>query len=126
MKGTKVVGCKVAQAEEDDDEQEEAGAKKVTSGSGGKLKPRLAKIAVKKVTKVKANTKSFSTYPSDAKVVCTGKAAIAEYITKRCKRCNNRSVKQCLGMVFFDDKGNQRSYGYADLKYDIESGRLKL
>eukprot|EP00928_Gymnodinium_smaydae_P080964 TRINITY_DN64559_c0_g1_i1.p1 TRINITY_DN64559_c0_g1~~TRINITY_DN64559_c0_g1_i1.p1 ORF type:complete len:582 (-),score=156.65 TRINITY_DN64559_c0_g1_i1:171-1862(-) len=90
-----------------------------TAKKGKKLvKALAAKKTVKKVLKDK--------YPSKAKLRCTGKAAAVPYISKRCQRLDGKTVEDCIGMKYRDASGNDRSYRYSDLKYDIAAGRLEV
>eukprot|EP00931_Biecheleriopsis_adriatica_P101511 TRINITY_DN7662_c0_g2_i1.p1 TRINITY_DN7662_c0_g2~~TRINITY_DN7662_c0_g2_i1.p1 ORF type:complete len:654 (-),score=165.82 TRINITY_DN7662_c0_g2_i1:48-1958(-) len=89
---------------------------------GGSLKK--ASLKVKKVSlKLK---KLSSDFPKDAVVKYTKKTSEVAYLNKRCSRCNGKKVQDCLGMTYTDAGGNERRYGYSDLKYDIAGGRLEL
>jgi len=45
----------------------------------------------------------------------------------RCKAAHNKKVKDVVGILpFTDTTGRERTYGIADLRYDIKAGRLKL
>lgn len=91
----------------------------LTTKGAKKVKQHMVKGA-KKAT---ANSVPF---PSTAILRYTDKAATAEYITKRCRRCHSKSVGTCLGMKYNDDSGIERTYSTSDLRYDLASGRLQI
>merc|ERR1712187_99936 len=98
------------------------------------------------VPKVKAKVKGFTTkgkqlkgsttkgkfktlpkiFPLDAVLRYTNKAANAAYLDKRCKSCNKTKVKDAIGMKYKDGNGVEKTYGYADLKYEVVRGRLEV
>lgn len=91
---------------------------------------QAARRAKKKLLKGKArralkSVKLKGFHPS-AKLKYTGKVATAGYITKRCKKCNGKTVAQCVGKEFEHFNGTTRKYGISDLKYDLEAARLKI
>jgi len=87
-------------------------------------------LAVKKVS-LKSATKKFAqvaqaAFPGSAMLRFTGKEAKEAYITARCKKNDKCTVEQCLGRPYTDASGASRTYGVADLKYDIHAGRLEI
>merc|ERR1712031_83607 len=93
----------------------------VSKGSGGQQKTILA---VKKMSLKPKLNKCAPAFPASAVLHFTGSGEGAPYMVKRCKKHNGRTIQQCLGMKYADSSGNQRSYGVADLRYDIKGGRL--
>merc|ERR1712032_1500566 len=69
---------------------------------------------------------SASAFPIDTKLRYTKKLSASDYINKRCIKCHLKKVRDCIGMRVKDGNGQERSYGVADLKYDIGGGRLEL
>lgn len=100
---------------------------KEQAGSSGQImKAKKGKAVSARSTK-SAGAKRFGReFPPTAVLQYTKKVSKSEYITKRCKRCNNRTVQQCLGVSFVDGNGAERKYGLTDLRYDIEGGRLQI
>jgi len=91
---------------------------------------QASRRAKKKLLKGKAartlkgvKLKGFS--PS-GKLKYTGKEATSDYINKRCKKCNGKTVAQCVGKEFEHFNGTTKKYGISDLKYDLGAARLKV
>jgi len=85
------------------------------------------RLKVTKVVKHSLKVKAVqSKYPSDAVLTYTGKINSSEQLNSRCKRCHKKKVSVCLGMKYKDSKGVEQEYKTADLKYDINGGRLTL
>jgi len=89
----------------------------------GKVKKISFKSASTKVAKPNNVAKAF---PLSAVLSFTGKEAKVPYITQRCKKHDKRTVQQVLGTPYVDASGSTHTYGYADLRYDIDAGRLKM
>merc|ERR1719373_813151 len=83
-------------------------------GSSAKVKAAFRATAKKPV------------FPLSAKLKYIAKSDAVEYIMKRCKKCDGKTVGNCLGMLYKDTNGNDRTYGVSDLKYDIAAARLKV
>jgi hypothetical protein len=102
--------------------KEDKSAKGSDDVAKGKAQGKSSKI--KSASKLNKRVKGF---PSSAKLKYMANADEAfDYIRKRCQRCSDRRVEQCLGMLFQDANGNERKYGLSDLKYDLAAGRLKV
>merc|ERR1712048_649187 len=57
----------------------------------------------------------------------TGAKSASDYLTRRCKRADGRSVEKLLGgFTYTDGNGETRKYGKPDLSYDIKGGRLRV
>eukprot|EP00440_Ansanella_granifera_P005659 gb/GFBE01006144.1/.p1 GENE.gb/GFBE01006144.1/~~gb/GFBE01006144.1/.p1 ORF type:complete len:604 (+),score=156.38 gb/GFBE01006144.1/:1-1812(+) len=83
--------------------------------------PKAVKKAVvkKKVTQQAWSPKSV--------LVSTGKETTQPYIAARCKKVHGKTVEQVLGSVQFKTpSGHTKTYGVADLKYDLFRGYLTL
>jgi len=90
----------------------------------------LPKLASGKTNALKVK-KSFlkkgqSEYRSTSKITCTQQISKIAYLNKRCSRCHNKTVGEVMGMKYKDASGTEKSYNLADLKYDIQGGRLKV
>jgi len=92
---------------------------------GKKASPigKLGKMAMNvknKFTKTTSNGFNMS-----AKVKYTGKVAVSDYINRRLKNCDGKTVGQILGREF-KHKDTTKKYGTADLKYDLSVDYLRL
>jgi len=65
-------------------------------------------------------------YSDTSKITYTQHSSKLAYLNKRCSRCHKKTVGEVMGMKFKDASSNERSYTLADLKYDIQGGRLKI
>ena len=64
---------------------------------------------------------------SDSQVISyTGKQSKAEYINRRCKQMNGKTVKQALASTYKNSSGKSVPYTQADLNYDMKGGRLTM
>lgn len=86
---------------------------------------KTLKTTLKKASAKPTGALSVS-FQSGAILQYTKKESKVEYLNKRCKQANGKSVGTCIGMKFQDGNGETKSYGYADLKYDIAGGRLVM
>merc|ERR1712048_224388 len=90
---------------------------------------RGAKTKITKALKAKAKkaTRSLpAAFPLSAKLKYVAKVEALPYMMKRCKKCDGKTVGQCIGMLYQDASGNERKYGVSDLKYDVARSRLKV
>jgi hypothetical protein len=65
-------------------------------------------------------------YSANAKISYTKQTSKVKYLNARCSRCHKKTVDEVLGMKYKDGNGTERSYALADLKYDIQGGRLTV
>eukprot|EP00931_Biecheleriopsis_adriatica_P079684 TRINITY_DN53055_c0_g1_i1.p1 TRINITY_DN53055_c0_g1~~TRINITY_DN53055_c0_g1_i1.p1 ORF type:complete len:435 (+),score=114.00 TRINITY_DN53055_c0_g1_i1:58-1362(+) len=65
-------------------------------------------------------------FPLDAKVKRTEVTSKSPYLDKRCDKCDGHTVKQCLELMYSNAKGEKVRYMNADLRYDVNAGRLKV
>ena len=64
---------------------------------------------------------------SDSQVISyTGKQSKAEYINRRCKQMDGKTVKQALASTYKNSSGKSVPYTQADLNYDMKGGRLTM
>jgi len=77
------------------------------------------------VKKTILKSKPKNPFSPRAIVQYTGKDK-ADFVTKRCKRCDTKEVQACLGMKYLDSKGVQQTYNITDLKYDLAGGALQI
>eukprot|EP00929_Paragymnodinium_shiwhaense_P002250 TRINITY_DN102451_c0_g1_i1.p1 TRINITY_DN102451_c0_g1~~TRINITY_DN102451_c0_g1_i1.p1 ORF type:complete len:585 (-),score=200.17 TRINITY_DN102451_c0_g1_i1:262-2016(-) len=92
-----------------------------------KLKVKSGKAAAAGVkNKLHRLAKVSSAFPRAATVHYTGSMDGADYMVSRCKAMNKRSVEECIGKKYVRADGKSKSYGLADLRYDIKAGRLVL
>jgi len=96
-----------------------------TQSNQGSKGAREARVAVRKTVLKRKTPKTFADLPPSTKLRYTGKAA-APYITKRCKKFDKTSVQDSLGTKYVDASGTTKTYGYADLRYDLKCGRLEV
>merc|ERR1712187_964535 len=90
-----------------------------------------AKQALKRTIRTKAKSLLPRGLPANiqmsARIKCIAQPdSAANYIMKRCKKADGKTVGQCLGMLYQDTNGTTRKYGVSDLKYDIGAGRFKI
>lgn len=65
-------------------------------------------------------------FPPTAVLQFTGKLKSAEFINRRCKGFNAKTVESVLKMKFRDASGCERKYKARDLKYDLDGGSLRI
>jgi len=105
----------------DGTEAKETKVKKVPQAKLAKTSKRTLKVR-----KVPKAPKTGSYAPS-AVIKYTNIKAKTEYLNKRCCRCNGKQVADVVGkMKYQDASGTEKIYGNADLKYDINCGRLRV
>jgi len=93
-------------------------APKARAGKGEKVMKHKLKLKSARVNK---------NFAVDAVVKYTKEGlASVNYINSRCARCHGKKVAACVGMKYKDAKGNEKTYGYADLQYDVSAGRLAV
>merc|ERR1711871_310840 len=107
--------------------KEETAGKSKEKGVVSKRAVLAAKRLLKKVKKTNLKKQKLDTaYPTNSVLKYTGKLAQAAYINKRCKAIHNKKVASAIGMKYKHDDKSDMTYHYADLKYDINAGRLKM
>merc|ERR1739841_423190 len=85
------------------------------------------KTVVAKVRKTMLKSKLKKSIPSHAVLQYTGKGKVkADFVKKRCKRCDSKEVQACLGMRYRDRNGTEKIYNVTDLRYDLAAGSLKI
>lgn len=65
-------------------------------------------------------------FPLDAKVKRTKKESTSAYLDKRCDKCNGLTVEACLKLEYSKASGEKAKYTRADLRYDVQGGRLEV
>eukprot|EP00441_Pelagodinium_beii_P046559 CAMPEP_0197622296 /NCGR_PEP_ID=MMETSP1338-20131121/2652_1 /TAXON_ID=43686 ORGANISM="Pelagodinium beii, Strain RCC1491" /NCGR_SAMPLE_ID=MMETSP1338 /ASSEMBLY_ACC=CAM_ASM_000754 /LENGTH=581 /DNA_ID=CAMNT_0043192011 /DNA_START=80 /DNA_END=1825 /DNA_ORIENTATION=+ len=84
---------------------------------------KATKAAVKK-SQLKSSSKSKG-LPAGKAVLSFSKKASVEYLVKRHKKISGRSVEAVLGkLTYTGNHGEEKTYGVADLRYDLASGYL--
>jgi hypothetical protein len=91
-----------------------------------KVKAEKAAKVGAKVIKHKLKVNKFKQFSPHAVLKFSKQDGSADYMNKRCSRCHGKTVGACLGMMYKDAKGTEKTYGNADLKYDIAGGRLTV
>jgi hypothetical protein len=95
-------------------------AKSISKKISGK-----GKVSKKVIKNAKTKTAKAVGFNLGAKLKYTGKEAKEDYITKRCKKCDGKTIGEVLGTKFAH-KDATKKYGIADLKYDLAGERLKM
>jgi diketogulonate reductase-like aldo/keto reductase len=67
-----------------------------------------------------------ATFPLNAKIKRTDKIAPSPYLDKRCKRCDGKTVQDCLKLQYTKADGTNAKYTLADLRYDVQAKRLQV
>mmetsp|Transcript_145359 Transcript_145359/g.362524 ORF Transcript_145359/g.362524 Transcript_145359/m.362524 type:complete len:1154 (+) Transcript_145359:72-3533(+) len=106
-----------------DDENEEEPASRPKSGAARGAGKKLTLAAAAKLKKKRQAPAGLS---SEGLVRRTAKRSKAEYINARCRLCDRKTVGKCVGMTYKDSKGNDATYRYTDLKYDMAGGFLEV
>lgn len=105
-----------------------ASVSKKPAGKRG-ASPSIDEPLVKKFKKVN-DAPSFggakTAFPLGAMVKRTDLASKLEYLGKRCDKCDGLTVAACLKLQYNKGNGDKAKYGLADLKYDVQSGRLEV
>ena len=114
---------------DDDDEDGEGAA--VGKASIAKKSSARVKQALKRTIRTKAKSLLPRGLPANiqmsARTKCIAQPdSAADYILKRCKKADGKTVGQCLGMLYQDTHGASKKYGISDLKYDLAAGRFRL
>ncbi|CAE8589110.1 unnamed protein product, partial [Polarella glacialis] len=116
----------------DDDAEGLKSSKKKGAKQASKKSVRSKKVSDKKKTAVKKTVakkvqKVCADLPSGKAILTwTGKESKQEYISRRCKKVNGKAVQTVIGLLKLkDSSGAERTYGFADLRYDLKSGYLK-
>jgi len=65
-------------------------------------------------------------FPLDAKVKRISTLSKSPYLDKRCDQCEGLIVADCLKLSYEKASGEKAKYTLADLKYDVQSERLKI
>jgi len=88
----------------------------------------LMKVKNTKIKTKKGNSKLFALSEKycPTAVLHYTRSYTANYLDERSSKCNGRTIGDCFGMQYWDAKGNAKTYGCADLNYDIKTGRLKI
>jgi len=91
--------------------------------------PSAAEPAVKKAKAVGGfvlPTAKKITFPLDGKVKRTDVKSKSQYLDKRCDQCHGLTVHKCLELQYTKDSGVKAKYSLADLRYDVQAGRLEV
>lgn len=100
--------------------------KRKASPSAEKPQSKKAKrVATGSGTGFIAEAKS-NAIPMDAVVKRTEVKSKSGYLDKRSDKCNGRTVKDCLNLMYTDAKGAKAKYKLADLRYDLSAKRISL
>jgi len=67
-----------------------------------------------------------ASFTPNAKLKRTAVKSKAAYLDKRCDRCNGKTVEKCIGMLYTKGDGEKAKYSLADLRYDVQGGRLSV
>eukprot|EP00933_Yihiella_yeosuensis_P056583 TRINITY_DN5586_c0_g1_i1.p1 TRINITY_DN5586_c0_g1~~TRINITY_DN5586_c0_g1_i1.p1 ORF type:complete len:439 (+),score=95.40 TRINITY_DN5586_c0_g1_i1:93-1409(+) len=73
-----------------------------------------------------ASTGKATPLPLDGKIKRLEVASKSAYLDERCKKCEGKTVKQCLELQYKKANGEKVKYTMADLRYDISGGRLQV
>jgi len=69
---------------------------------------------------------SKTAFPLNATVKRTDVEAKTECLGKRCDKCDGLSVAACLKLQYGKANGDKANYTLADLRYDVQAGRLEV
>lgn len=104
-------------------------AKNTSKAVKGKFAAKVGMKMAEQIAPVKKTHVKLSTDMTlnlNASVKYTETECKTAYLSRRCKRLNGKTVRDCLGMMYTDGSGNARKYGISDLRYDVAAGRLKV
>lgn len=109
-----------------DDQNEEAGEGEPDSRPKPGARGAGKKLTLAAAAKLKRKRQAPAGLSLEGLVRRTAKRSKAEYINARCRLCDRKTVGKCVGMAYKDSKGNDATYRYTDLKYDMAGGFLEV